>query len=147
MKRVVKNNYEILEIDDCMLVRTNLNGLITGILRLLNKLDANQMDDEIMKELDIAYQVIEKMDQKGIKEIYYEDCQNKKSINTISKNGDDFYINEITDAILLILNDHYIYGDLSLIDILFNENYLSVLNDYYQGKHTKESFEKALSLE
>lgn len=146
MKTIVKNQYEILENDDKMLFRTNLNGIIIGVIRNLNKLD-EELDDSILDEISKIYDVLVLMQEKGVKEIYFEDCENQKVINTITKNVDDFYINEICDATLLILNDIRIYGDTQLVDILFNERYISVLNDYYDGKHTKESFEKALSLD
>lgn len=146
MKTIIKNQYEILEKDGEMLFRTNLNGLLTGVLRNLGKLD-QELDASILVELDKIYDVIATLDQKGVKEIYFEDCRHHKCINSISQQVDDFYLNEICDAILLILHDIQLYNDTILIDILFNENYLQVLHDYYEGKHTKDSFEKALSLE
>lgn len=142
--KIIKNNYEILENE--MLYRTNCDGLFVGILRIHNYLD-KELDTSILNEFDKLYEIFEALDQKGVKELYFEDCRKKKCINTISKNVDSYYINEITDALLLTLNDIRIYGDTSLIDILFNERYMSILNDYYQGKHTKESFENALKLE
>lgn len=146
MKTIAKSQYEILEVNNEILFRTNLNGLITGVLRNLDMLDA-EVDDSVICEIEKIYDVLLLVEKKGVKEIYFEDCRKKKAINSISMDGDDYYTNEICDAILLILNDIHLYGDTQLIDILFNERYMSVLNDYYAGKHTKESFEQALSLD
>ncbi len=146
MKTIVKNQYEILENKGEMLYRTNLNGLLTGMIRNLGYLD-QELDESLCNELDTIYDILLLIDQKGIKEIYFEDCQNKKIINTISKQVDDYYINEILDSILLILHDIHLYHDTSLIDLIFNERYMKVINDYYNGKHSKQSFEKALELD